>query len=36
MSQPVEHKAGGASGAGKVSGLFRRRVEPDLVRFDHP
>ncbi len=33
---PVENEAGGASSTGKVMGLIRRRMEPDLVRLDHP
>ncbi len=34
--RPVKSIPGRASGFCEVMGLFRRGVEPDLVRFDHP
>ena len=33
---PVEHEAGRASSTSKIIRLFRRWMEPDLVRFEHP
>ena len=33
---PVEGEARNASSLSKMLRLFRRRVKPDLVRFDHP
>src|SRR5258708_23598160 len=33
--RPIEHEAGSASGASKVMGLFRCRMETYFVCFDH-
>src|SRR5258708_39432693 len=35
-SRPVKGKASRASSTSKVVRLFRRGIQPDLVRFDHP
>ena len=34
--RPIEGKSRCASSLGKIDFLFRRRMEPDFVRLDHP